>query len=108
MSGRFLSRQVFNTRLTNITSATSNTKLLDIDNTRVYASIFNDSTAIMTLLLSGVDKDGNSEGSAKLTAGRKTVLVAAGGYFETPVDFCGEVWAKWASANGNAEITEYR
>lgn len=84
-------------------SSATSVQLVAVDATRVFASVFNQSTAVMTVLMAPQGDNG-----ALLTAGRKTVDVAAGGYFETPVDFCGEIWAKWASANGTAEITEYR
>jgi hypothetical protein len=104
MSTRTLSRQSFNTRLTSVASATTNTKLFGADPTRTGGSVLNSSSAILTIVCS----DDDTTAPAALTAGMKTVDIAAGGYFEVPGDWCGAVWGKWASANGSAYLTEYR
>lgn len=60
-------------------------------------TIFNDSAAIMYLLL----------GLKTATSSFYTVQVPPNGYYELPFMYSGPVRAVWASATGNARVTEY-
>jgi hypothetical protein len=104
---RFLSGQSFDTLLPVITAATGTTLLFDKDATRVGGSIFNKSTAILTILAAG-SLDAVAADTA-MTAGKETVEIAAGGYFELDPSYKGAVYGRWATADGgSAKITLYR
>lgn len=76
-------------------SATSVT-ILSSNAGRLGASIFNDSTVALYLDLSG--------GTA--TTSSFTVKVAADGYYEVPFGYTGTITGLWASATGNARVTQ--
>lgn len=78
-------------------SATSSTTILALNANRKGATIFNDSTAILYLDLSG--------GTASSTS--YSVQIAAGGYYEVPFGWSGLITGIWASVNGNARVTEF-
>lgn len=59
-------------------------------------TIFNDSTQVLYVLL----------GAGTASATVYTVQMSAGAYYELPYMFTGIVTGLWASANGNARITE--
>lgn len=63
---------------------------------RLAWSCFNDSTAILYLILS----------STTPTSSVYTVQVAPSGYYEMPYRYTGIIQGIWASANGNARVTE--
>jgi hypothetical protein len=77
-------------------SASSVTILASSTGARRYATVFNDSTAILYLLL--------DSGTASTT--NYTVQVPAAGYFETPALYRGQLTGIWAAANGFARVTE--
>lgn len=81
---------------TSVASANSDTTILAANSARRMATVFNDSTAILYLLLAiGTSSNTNY-----------TVQVAAGGYYELPGYYTGVIKGIWASANGNARVTE--
>lgn len=76
-------------------SATSVTILASNAN-RLGAAVYNDSTAILYLLL----------GSGTASNAAYTVQMQAGNYYEVPAFYTGAITGIWASANGNARVTE--
>lgn len=58
-------------------------------------TIFNDSSAALTIKL-----------GAAASQSDFTTKIAAGGYYEVPFRYTGIVTGLWASANGNALVTE--
>lgn len=78
-----------------LSTTTSNTLLLQANLARRGATVFNDSTAVLTLLLG----DGQS-------ATVFTTQLAAGAYYEIPFGFTGNITGAWAAVNGAAQITE--
>lgn len=85
--------------LTSVAASVSGVALLAANSARKAAYIYNDSTAIMYLGLV-------AHGSVSAT--EYTVQVAAQGFYELPTSpiYQGEISAVWASANGNARLTE--
>lgn len=83
--------------ITSVASANTNTSLLASNTSRSGAYFFNDSTAILYLAFAS---------SASTTA--YTVQIGAGSFFEMPTNpvYTGAIFGIWASANGNARITE--
>lgn len=82
--------------LTNVASSASSVQLLAAASTRRGFSIYNDSTAVLYV------KFGTTASSSSYT-----LQLAAGGYYETGVMvYSGRIDGIWASANGNARITE--
>lgn len=82
----------------NVASSASSVTVLAArtDAARIGSTVFNDSTAILYLLLD----------SAAASATNYTVQVAAGGYYETPANYQGQLTGIWSAANGNARVTE--
>jgi hypothetical protein len=82
---------------TNVASTTTpNTTLLAADANRVGATIYNDSTAVLFVLL----------GAGTESATVYTLQIAAGGYYEVPEAFVAmRISGHWATANGSARIT---
>lgn len=77
-------------------TTTANTTLLAADATRVGATIYNDSTSILYVLLGA--------GTESTTA--YTTQIAAAGYYEVPEAFVAmRVSGHWVTANGSARIT---
>jgi hypothetical protein len=77
-------------------TVTTNTTLLAADANRVGATIYNDSTAILYVLLGA--------GTESTTV--YTTQIAAAGYYEVPEAFVAmRVSGHWVTANGNARIT---
>lgn len=60
-------------------------------------SIFNDSTQVLYLKM-----------GSGASASDHGVQLAAGAYFEVPFAYKGIITGLWASANGNARVTEYQ
>lgn len=82
--------------LSNVVSSGSSVTLLAANRGRKGAAVFNDSTAILYLKF----------GAAAASSSSYTVQVAASGYYEVPFWYVGEIRGIWASANGNARVTE--
>ena len=85
-----------NSTTKSVASSTASTNLLAANTSRKRYSVFNESTAIMYLLENG--------GAASAT--NYSTQVAAQGYYVT-TEWRGTVNAAWATANGNARVTEY-
>lgn len=83
---------------TAVASTTSATTILALNNSRAGAFIFNDSSAILYLLLSG---------SGTVSSTVKTTNVAAGATFTVPANYSGRITGVWASVNGSAYVTEF-
>src|SRR5690242_12049017 len=81
--------------LSSVASSASSVKVLDANTGRLGATIFNESTAILYVKL----------GTTASTSSY-TVQVAASGYYEVPFQYSGRIDGIWASANGNARVTE--
>lgn len=64
--------------------------------TRKGVTIYNDSTQILYLKLA----------ASAASATSYTIQMAAGTYYECPFSYTGEIRGIWASANGNARVTE--
>lgn len=80
---------------TSVASTATNGVLLAANANRKGSTIYNSSTARLYVALGAV---------ASLTA--FTALLEAGGYYEVPFWFTGAINGIWATANGNALITE--
>lgn len=82
----------------NVASSASSVTLLAANAARKQAAIFNDSTQILFLDLSG--------GTA--SASSYSVQLQANNYFELPVPpYTGAITGIWGAANGNARVTEF-
>jgi len=80
----------------NIASSATNVTLLSANANRRSLSIFNDSTAVLYIKF----------GATASTSSYK-LQIAAGGYYEMPQPaYPGQIDGIWASANGNARISE--
>lgn len=82
---------------TSVASSASDVTILASNGGRRGAAVYNDSTAILYLLLA----TGTSSNS------NYTVQVPASGYYEVPAWYAGVIKGIWASANGNARVTEW-
>ncbi len=82
---------------TSVVAANADTALLAANPARLGFTVFNDSTAILYLLV--------GSGAASLTV--YTVQVPPGGYFESFFGFTGPVRGFWSAVNGSARVTEY-
>jgi len=83
--------------LTSVASSASSVQLLAANSQRRGASIQNTSTSILYVLL----------GTASATATTShSVQMAANTYYEIPYGYTGAVQGIWASANGQANMTE--
>jgi hypothetical protein len=60
-------------------------------------SIWNDSTAILTIV----------HGPTTDLATNFSAQIAAGGYYEVPFGYVGEISGQWATANGFARTEEF-
>ncbi len=83
--------------LTSVGSSATNVNLLAATAQINGRVVFNDSTAVLYLKY-----------GATASTTSYTVQIAAGGYFEFPVPlYAGQVDGIWASANGNARLTQW-
>lgn len=83
--------------LTNVASSTSSVELLAANGKRSGAIIYNDSTAILYVKF-----------GATASTSSYTVQVPSQGSYNLPAPaYAGEVDGIWASANGNARVTEW-
>lgn len=80
-----------------VASAQADTSILAANDARRGFAVWNDSTAVLYLLLS------NAAASTTVW----TVAMAAGSYYEGPFAYTGPVRGYWASVNGNARITAF-
>ncbi len=80
---------------TTVASSATNVTLLAANTARLGATIYNDSTAILYLRL-----------QATATTSNFTTKLFADDYYEVPAGYAGIIDGIWASATGNARITE--
>jgi hypothetical protein len=78
-----------------VASSATNVTLLASNANRLGATVYNDSTAILYLKL-----------GATASTSSYTIQLLAGDYYEAPFGYTGQIDGIWASANGNARITE--
>ena len=81
----------------NVSGATSSTTILAANNARTGALIWNDSSAILYLDLTG--------GTATSTS--CSVKMAPDKLYEVPYYYTGLITGIWASATGAARVTEF-
>ena len=81
--------------VTQVSSSATNVTLIAANTSRLGLAIFNDSTQILY-----------AKFGATASTTSYTVQVAAGGYYEDPFGYSGRIDGIWASANGNAYVTE--
>jgi len=79
-----------------VASSLSDTTILASNTNRLGATIYNDSTQILYILLS------NATSSNTVY----TTQLIAGSYYEVPFGYKGVIKGLWVSANGNARVTE--
>jgi hypothetical protein len=77
-------------------TVTTNTTLLAANAARLGASIYNESTSVLFILL----------GAGTESATVYTLQMAAGAYYEVPNAFTGIIKGHWVTANGSARVTE--
>lgn len=82
---------------TSAASSASDATILASNSNRLGATIFNDSTQAVYVLLS------NATSSATVY----TIKVAPGGYYEVPFTYTGVIKGIWVAANGYARVTEF-
>lgn len=100
MAGRNTPAQAHNAKYSEVAASAASVQLfadIDLQATVLGRTIWNDSTATLALRFGS---------PAELTAGNVNAMVAAGGYFELPFGYVGQVSGKWASANGYARLSE--
>jgi hypothetical protein len=81
----------------NVASSAASVTILASNANRLGATIYNDSTAVLYLLVAA--------GAASNSA--YTVQLPGGALFEVPFNYTGIISGIWASATGNARVTEY-
>lgn len=82
--------------ITSVAGSATDVTLLASNTNRKGATFYNDSTSILYLSL----------GTTAASATSYTIQLAANGYYELPFAWTGAVHGIWASATGNARITE--
>lgn len=81
--------------VTSVASSATNTTLLASNASRIFASIYNDSSKTVFIKL-----------GTTASATSFTILLMPNSYWEVPNDYTGEIDAIWSAANGNARVTE--
>jgi len=81
---------------TSVASSASSVTILAANSNRLGATVYNDSTQILYLLL----------GTGPASTSVYTVQLGSQSYYEVPFNFTGQLTGIWASANGNARVTE--
>lgn len=99
-SGRILHRNspASTGTMASVASSASSVTVLAANAARIGAAVYNDSTQILYLLL----VTGGTASSSVYT-----VQMAAASYYEVPAYYTGALIGIWASANGNARVTEF-
>lgn len=97
---------VMNGNQTTVASSASSVTVLAQNSNRRGAAIFNDSTQVLYLLLASTVA--GVAGTAASTS-NYTVQLASNAYYELPNTYIytGIIYGIWASANGNARVTEW-
>ena len=85
---------------TSVASSATSVTILAANPARRGASIANTSTAILYLRF-------NSAGGAATATTAHTVQMASNTYYEVPFGYTGIITGIWASANGQANVTEF-
>jgi hypothetical protein len=80
----------------NVAASATVVDILALSNSRLGASVYNDSTADLYLKL------GSAASATSFTA-----KLVGGGYFEVPYGYTGLITGLWASATGSARVAEY-
>lgn len=80
---------------TSVASSSTVVNLLAANTARKGATIYNESTAVLYVKF-----------GAAASATSYTVQVAANAYYEIPFGYTGLITGLWATANGNARVTE--
>lgn len=80
---------------TTVAAAITNNILLATNANRKGSTIYNSSTSRLYIALGSV-----------ATTAAFTVLLEAGGYYESPFSFTGAIHGIWITANGSALVTE--
>lgn len=84
--------------LTSVADAATDATILALNTSRLGASIYNDSTEILYLLMS----------NATSSSTNFSVKLQPDGYFEIPAGYTGVIKGIWANnASGSARVTEY-
>lgn len=81
---------------TSVASSATDVTILASNANRLGAMVYNDSTQILYLL----------QGSGTSSNTNYSVQLVAGAYYEVPFGYTGVLKGLWASANGNARVTE--
>jgi len=82
---------------TSVAASASDVTILAANENRKGAAIYNDSSAVLYLLL--------ASGTSSTT--NHTVQVAGGWLYEVPFGYTGVIKGIWASATGSARVTEF-
>lgn len=84
---------------TSVAASASDVVILAANGDRLGATIYNDSTVVLYVLLS----------NAVSSTTKYTVQIPPSGYYELPtaIMYAGVIKGIWASATGNARVTEY-
>jgi hypothetical protein len=82
----------------NVASSASAVTILAANTARKGATIYNDSTAILYLILS----------TTTPTSTVYTIQMASQSYYEVPFGYTGIIQGIWASANGAARVTQFQ
>ena len=82
---------------TSVASSATDVTILALNSTRLGAAVFNDSTAILYLLVAA--------GTSSTT--NYTVQLPPNAYYEVPAGYVGVLKGLWASAVGSARCTEW-
>lgn len=82
--------------LANVASSATVVTLQALNTSRLGWTVWNDSTSVLYL------KFGSGASATSCT-----VKIAADGYYELPFLYTGVITGIWASANGNARVTEF-
>lgn len=86
--------------LANVSGAASSTTLIAANANRLGAAIVNDSSAILYVKL------GSSASSTSYTVMLAGTVSSIAAYYEVPFGYTGIITGIWASATGNARVTE--
>jgi hypothetical protein len=82
--------------VTTVAASTTNTTLLNPNNGRIYAAIFNDSVDSVLYIKLGTDAATDSY----------TIQLYPFGFYELPSSYIGQVDGIWNTNTGNAQVTE--
>lgn len=81
---------------TNVAASAADILILAANANRRGATVYNDSTATLSLLL----------GATVASTTNFTTQILGGGYYEVPFGYTGQIRGLWATATGSARMTE--